>query len=117
MPDQGTVAGLRDRVGAPILAFALVLGGWFLFGTPALALAQLAWPDGPAPWERVTAVYVPDRRSPDQTLRRPGLADLHGCRVWVHGQAVRHGDRRMARGDWRCMVVAEAGGEPRLHLK
>ncbi len=117
MPDEGTATRLRDRLGAPLLAFALVLGGWWCFGEPRPVLARLAWPDGPAPWERITAVYVPDRRSPEDHVVRPGLADLHGCRVWVHGQAVRHGDRRMVRGDWRCMVVAEAGGEPRLHLK
>ncbi len=117
MSAAGSAARMRDALGAPVLAFALVIGGWCRFGEPGPMLAQLAWPDGPAPWERVTAVYVPDRGSPDERLVRPGLTDLHGCRVWVHGQAVRHGDRRMARGDWGCMVVAEAGGAPRLHLK
>lgn len=117
MPEQGTATWMRDCVCAPLLAFALVIGGWFALGEPWPMLARLAWPNGPAPWERVTAVYVPDLRSPEHSLVSPGYPDLHGCRVWVHGQAVRHGDRRMARGDWRCMVVAEIGGEPRLHLK
>jgi hypothetical protein len=117
MPSEQAAARMLDRLGAPLLAFGLVFGGWFLLGEPDDLLAQVVWPDRPAPWEEVTAVYVPDRRSPERRLTLPGLADLTGCRAWVYWQATRHGDRRMARGDWHCSVVAEADEPARLHLK
>lgn len=117
MTGRDPLIWIRDRVGAPLLALALVFGGWSALGAPERLLAHWVWPDRPAPWEQVTAIYIPDRQSPELRLTAPGLPDLHGCRAWVYRQAARHGDRRLARGDWGCMVVAEAGDPPRLHLK
>lgn len=49
-----------DESGWPLF---LLLGAgalWFWLGDPPKDAANWFWPDSPAPWEQVDAVYYPD---------------------------------------------------------
>ncbi len=86
---------------------ALILIGvilWAVFGSPKKDVANLIWPDSPAPWETVDAFYYPNRHnlSTFETVR--GLASLDGCRAWVRGAAAVRGDHGVVRGDYECGI-------------
>lgn len=109
--------GFLGAVVPAMCAFLLVLGGWWMVGDPRQAVAARLWVDGPAPWERVTAVYIPDVREPELMLVAPGFRDLAACRLWVYREAIRRGDDRIRRGDWHCRVGAAGAPDHRLTLR
>ena len=56
--------------------------------------------------KEVKAVYYPDRS--DLTNHVSVIVDsLDDCRAWVSGQAIRHDDRSLRRGDYVCVVSGE----------
>jgi hypothetical protein len=91
-----TVAGL--------LAMAIALGWLLLQAKPIESIANVMWPDSPAPWERVDAVYYPDAGDRTTQLRERNLADLDSCREWANRAAAYSGNQHLRRGDYRCDV-------------
>lgn len=78
------------------------LFGWVLLGEPTRDLANLFWPDAPAPWETVDGVYYPDRYDLSFYEEKVGFADLEECRDWVASRAFSLGDRGIRLGDYEC---------------
>ena len=82
----------------------LVIGAWFLFGTPAKKVANWFWPDGAAPWETVDAFYYPNRSDLRDFLSRRGLNSVQACRDWVYSIAASRDDPNLVLGDYECGV-------------
>src|SRR5262252_7160101 len=87
---------------ASLVLVAVTLGAWAYFGDAQSIVANLFWPEEPAPWEQVDAIYLPDELTKD--LVRYDVGSLEGCRSWVHAQAASHGDPTLVRGNYECGV-------------
>lgn len=85
------------------LLIALLL--WFALGDPLLHIANLLYPDGPAPWEEIDLAFMPDRDDPRSELLFPDLRTLDECRTQARMQADQHDDYEMNRSLWTCRVV------------
>ena len=107
--------GWSQHMVAAVIAFCAVFTGWWMFGDPRQVLAHHAFPDRPAPWEAVNAVYFPDREDRATKLVRPRFVSMQECRNWIYREATRAGDPRLRRGDWACEIVA--GDAVRISLK
>ncbi|WP_339861523.1 hypothetical protein [Thalassospira alkalitolerans] len=69
------------------------------------AIADLIWPDDAAPWEKVTAVYYPDREKlTDIRVSDTSFADLASCRAHVIERATENGDPDLNRGRYDCAI-------------
>jgi hypothetical protein len=77
---------------------------WCIFGSPGETVANWFWPNEPAPWEDVDAVYYPDRNNLYSDIKQPHVGSLARCREWVHAQAAFTGDPDLERGDYECGV-------------
>jgi hypothetical protein len=62
------------------------------------------WPNGPAPWEKVSAYYYPNKEDLTVARRQYGFSSVDECRNWVFGQAAAAGDPGLGRGDYECGV-------------
>ena len=80
----------------------VLLGGWGLLGDPKNDVANLFWPDTPAPWETVDAVYYPNRSDLSFYEREAGFENLDECRDWAVGLALQNSDDGMRVGDYEC---------------
>jgi hypothetical protein len=84
---------------------AFVLGaGWLIVGHPMNDLADLFWPERPAPWEAVDAFYYPDRHNLSVHRSANKVDGIAGCRSWVIAAAAANADPRMSRGDFECAI-------------
>ncbi|WP_157831856.1 hypothetical protein [Thalassospira marina] len=97
---------LRGRMARRLLAVAIIaVAAWSTLGAPQEWLANQVWPDGPAPWEKVTAVYFPDRN--DKTAFRfagEGLDNVQQCRDAVLELAATNQDPDLKRGSYDCAI-------------
>lgn len=77
---------------------------------PGLAAAKL-WPTAPAPWEKVTPVYFPDRDDGATAIEGPPVGSVADCRAWVDRIAAER-PNPLARGDYECRVglLEDLGG-------
>lgn len=79
-----------------------LLIGWVVFGDPKNDIANLFWPDSPAPWEDVDGVFYPDRYDLSVYEKADGFADLDSCRDWAENKSREMGDPNVAKGDYEC---------------
>jgi hypothetical protein len=84
----------------------VVLLVWFVLGEPLTHVANLFYGSGPAPWEEIDLVYLPDKRSPSVNEITSDLGNLEGCRTWARHMAVQQDDLRMERGSYECRTVS-----------
>jgi hypothetical protein len=90
-----------------LLQFAgVLLVVWLIFGDPVTAVANLFYPAGPAPWEKIELVYFPDRHISSVYERTPDVGSLEECRNLAWRQAARRDDRDLERGAYECRVAA-----------
>ncbi len=96
----------RGRMVRRLAAVAIIAGLAFsTLSGPREWLANLIWPNGPAPWEKVTAVYFPDKK--DKTAFRfagEDLTSLDQCRNAVLELAATNNDPDLKRGSYDCAV-------------
>jgi len=107
-----------------ILAGGIAILAVVSFGNPHRHVADLFWPDDAAPWEHVTAVYVPDISQPTRVkISEATYDDLAACRDYVMEQAAEQGDPNLEKGRFECAIGFYAdkddgtGGEYRLIVK
>lgn len=81
----------------------IVIVFWIVLGQPLVTIAQWIWPNGPAPWEAVTAVYYPGKNLMIDK-QKSGLATLDDCRRWVRAAAAADGDPSFENSDYECGV-------------
>jgi hypothetical protein len=79
---------------------------WFVLGEPLTHVANLFYGSGPAPWEEIDLVYLPDKRSPSVNEITSDLGSLAECRTWARHMAVQQDDLRMERGSYECRTVS-----------
>ena len=98
------------------LLIALLL--WFALGDPLLHIANLLYPDGPAPWEGIDLAFLPDRDDPRSELLFPDLHTVDECRTQARMQAGLHDDYEMNRSLWTCRIVHSTlfGDQPVIRL-
>jgi len=77
---------------------------WFFVGEPLVAIANWFWPETPAPWEDVDAVYYPDRGNLLVEVSAPHVGTIEACRAWVYDRAAANSDPALTRGDYECGV-------------
>jgi hypothetical protein len=95
-----------------VLAGGLAVLAGISFGNPHRYIADLLWPDDAAPWENVTAVYVPDVSQPTRVrISEATLNDLAACRDHVMEQAVEYGDPNLEKGRFECAIGFYADNE------
>jgi hypothetical protein len=87
---------------ASLVLVAVALGAWAYFGDFQSTVANWFWPEEPAPWEQVDAIYLPDDAMKD--LIRYDVGSLEGCRSWVYAQAASRGDPTLVHGNYVCAV-------------
>lgn len=94
------------------LILLILVGAWFLFGSPSKTAANWFWPDREAPWETIDAFYYPNREDMSVFLRLSGLGNAQECRDWVFSMASIEEDPGMLRGDYECGVgfIEDFGG-------
>ena len=107
-----------------ILAGGICVLAVVSFGNPHRHIADFFWPDDAAPWENVTAVYVPDISKPTRVkISDAVFDDVAACRKHVMEQAAEHGDPNLEKGRFECAIGFYAekddgtGGEYRLIVK
>jgi len=107
-----------------ILAGGIAVLAVVSFGNPHRHVADLFWPDDAAPWEHVTAVYVPDVSKPARVkISEATYDDLAACRDHVMEQATEQGDPNLEKGRFECAIGFYTdkddgtGGEYRLIVK
>ncbi|WP_336232494.1 hypothetical protein [Thalassospira sp. CH_XMU1458] len=107
-----------------ILAGGIAVLAVVSFGNPHRHVADLFWPADAAPWEHVTAVYVPDISQPTRVkISEATYDDLAACRDHVMEQAAAQGDPNLEKGRFECAIGFYAdkddgtGGEYRLIVK
>lgn len=75
------------------------------YGNPERYIADLVWTDDAAPWEKVTAVYIPDTDRPgDILISEPEFENLAACRAHVDRLAAEHGDPDLEKGRYDCAI-------------
>ncbi|OSQ47935.1 hypothetical protein [Thalassospira alkalitolerans] len=68
-------------------------------------IADLIWPDDAAPWEKVTAVYYPDREKLIVfEFAGESLNSVAECRDVVFARALQNGDPDLKRGSYECAI-------------
>lgn len=107
-----------------ILAGGIAVLAVVSFGNPHRHVADLFWPGDAAPWEHVTAVYVPDISQPTRVkISEATFDDLAACRDHIMKQAAAQGDPNLEKGRFECAIGFYAdkddgtGGEYRLIVK
>jgi hypothetical protein len=107
-----------------ILAAGIAVLAVVSFGNPHRHIADLFWPNDAAPWEQVTAVYVPDVSQPTRIkISEAAFDNLDACQSHVMAQAAEHGDPDLQQGRFECAIGFYAdkddgtGGEYRLIIK
>lgn len=88
----------------PLILALLLVGLWFLIGSPGNVAARLFWPESPAPWEQVDAYYYPDAGDLSRSVRKPDVGGIAGCRAWASGVAAANGDPRFERSEYECGI-------------
>ena len=93
-------------------------------GNPHRYIADILWPDDAAPWEHVTAVYVPDLNRPTRIeISEAAYDNLAACRDHIFERAAENGDPDLEKGRFECAIGFYAdkddgtGGEYRLIVK
>ncbi|MBO6578579.1 MAG: hypothetical protein JJ871_06730 [Thalassospira sp.] len=107
-----------------VLAGGIAVLAVVSFGNPHRHVADILWPDDAAPWEHVTAVYVPDVGQPTRVkISEATFDDLAACRDHIMEQAAAQGDPNLEKGRFECAIGFYAdkddgtGGEYRLIIK
>ena len=77
---------------------------WGALGNPIQAIAGWVWPHSPAPWERVDAIYYPDKENPLVSVDNQDVGGLTQCRAWVSSAAAEQNDPGLQRGEYQCGV-------------
>ncbi|UKV16103.1 hypothetical protein L6172_07270 [Thalassospiraceae bacterium SW-3-3] len=68
-------------------------------------VADLIWTDDAAPWEKVTAVYYPDRQNTkDVRISDPSFDNVAQCRDHIANLATENGDADLQKGRSECAV-------------
>jgi hypothetical protein len=80
----------------------LILSAFTLSGCSPVE--NLFWPDSPAPWENVDAVFYPDKDNLALDRQARDVGSLNACRTWVRSMAAAMGDPGMERSDYECGV-------------
>ncbi|OKH89513.1 hypothetical protein [Thalassospira sp. TSL5-1] len=109
----------RGRMVRRGVAVAIIAGLAFsTLNGPREWLANLIWPEGPAPWEKVTAVYFPDKN--DKTAFRfagEDLGSLDQCRDAVMELAATNNDPELKNGSYDCAVGYYADDDHTGHYR
>ena len=84
----------------------VVLLVWFVLGEPLNHVANLFYSAGPAPWEEIDLVYLPDKRSPSVNEITSDPGSLAECRSWARHMAAQQDDPRMERGSYQCRTAS-----------
>lgn len=107
-----------------ILAGGIAVLAGISLGNPHRHIANILWPDDAAPWEKVTAVYVPDITRPTRIeVSEAAYDNLAACREHVFEMAAENGDPDLEKGRFECAIGFYAdkddgsGGEYRLIVK
>ncbi|MCC9625877.1 hypothetical protein LPB41_29735 [Thalassospira sp. MA62] len=88
-----------------LIAGIAALAAWSATSQPGRHIADALWADDAAPWESVTAVYVPDMANPGQVvISDPQFANLDECRTHISDLATEHGDPDLEKGRYECAV-------------
>ena len=85
----------------------VIIGGlawWFVVGEPIVTIVNRFWPETPAPWEDVDAVYYPDRGNLLVEVSAPHVGTVEACRAWVYDRAAANSDPTLTRGDYECGI-------------
>lgn len=106
----------RHLIAKMYLAVAVLVVGWAVLGSPRRSVADLIWPDGPAPWETIEALYYPDKTDLRHSIVTGGLHSLADCRTAVRFLAWRAGDEAFERGDYACGIGIEARSDDPLAI-
>jgi hypothetical protein len=83
------------------LGIVLALIGWLVFGQD---ITNWYWPNEPAPWERVDAVYYPKKGRLMMSIENYDVRGPPQCRAWVRSAAATENDPGSERGDSECSV-------------
>jgi hypothetical protein len=94
----------ENRSGYMALVIIAGLALWFFVGEPRVTIANWIWPETPAPWEDVDAVYYPDRDNSLVDVSAPHVGTVEACRAWVYDRAAGNSDPALTRGDYECGV-------------
>jgi hypothetical protein len=93
------------------VAVALVIAVATL-SAPRRMVANWIWPDDAAPWEKVTAIYYPDKTDTSKfVFAGEGLDNVADCRAKAEARAHEKGDDGFKRGSFACAVGFYPGEE------
>jgi hypothetical protein len=110
---------IRGRMGRRLLAVGIIsLLAWASLGGPREWFANRFWATDAAPWERVTAVYYPDKT--DRSVFKfagEGLENTEKCRDAVMALAVKNNDPQLAHGSYDCAVGFYADDDHTGHYR
>ncbi|OSQ38768.1 hypothetical protein [Thalassospira mesophila] len=97
---------MRGRMARRLLAVGIIaVLAWASLGAPQEWFANQFWPDDAAPWEKVTAVYYPDKS--DRTVFKfagENFENAEKCRDVIMKQAAANNDPQLERGSYECAV-------------
>ncbi len=95
----------KTMIRRAVLAGGIAILAAATYGSPERYIADMIWTDDAAPWEKVTAVYVPDTSKPNTVLVSDAqFADLEACRAHIHSLAVEHDDPDLKKGRYDCAI-------------
>lgn len=88
-----------------VVIAAIATASWFALASPQREIAQLIWPHDAAPWEKVVAVYYPDRtNTKDLAFAGEELSDVQSCKESVKKLASEKGDPDLEKGSYICAI-------------
>lgn len=95
----------KSMIRRAVLAGGIAILAAASYGSPERHIADAIWTNDAAPWEGVTAVYMPDRSKPnDIVISDAELSDVEACRAYVRTMAAERGDPDLKKGQYDCAI-------------
>ena len=95
----------KSMIRRAVIASGIAILATVSFGSPERYIADMIWTDDAAPWEKVTAVYMPDQSKPnDIFISDAELDDVEACRAYVRSMAADRGDPDLKKGQYDCAI-------------
>lgn len=93
--------------GAKFMPWIILVIGmlvWFVVGDPPRTVADWFWEYSPAPWERVDALYFPNRNTLTVYEMETDVGSIDNCRAWAKIVADIKGDPNFLRSSYECGI-------------
>ncbi len=99
------------------IAFIIIVA-CIILSNPSRTIANWFWPESPAPWEDINAIYYPDINNLTNDVRNLDIGSIEACRNWAEERAIENEDPNMLRSDYECGVSCKpmSGGIYRCRI-